>query len=74
MSAYLVIVLLLIPRGDGAPLQQELHQEVVSAPTVELCQRRADAVAKEQRLKHIDTVRKTRGLVVGECRRLGGMT
>ena len=74
MTAYLVLVLLLVPRADGAPLQTELHQSLTSASSDEACQRHADKLAEEQRRKHIETVRKTRGLVVGECRRLGSMT
>ena len=74
MTAYLVLVLLLVPSQGGTALQTELHQEVVSASSDEACQRHADKLADEQRRKHLETVRKTRGLVVGECRRLGSIT
>ena len=74
MSAYLIVVLLLLPRTDGPPLQQELHQELMSASTPEVCKRRAEVLAEQQRQKHIEVVRKTRGLVVGECRSLGSLT
>ncbi len=73
MSAYLIVVLLLVP-ADGSPLGTELHQELVSASSAEVCQRRADALAAEQRRKHAEEVRRLRGRVVGECRRLGSMT
>lgn len=74
MTAYLVLVLLLVPAADGKPLATELHQSVASASSDEACQRHADKLADEQRRKHAETVRKTRGLVVGECRRIGSMT
>lgn len=74
MTAYLVIVLLLVPAADGKPLTTELHQEVLSASTDEACQRHADAKADEQRRKHADAVRRMGARVVGQCRRLGGMT
>lgn len=74
MTAYLVIILLLVPAADGKPLVTELHQSLASASSPEVCQRHADKLADEQRRKHAETVRKTRGLVVGECRRIGSMT
>jgi hypothetical protein len=75
MTAYLVLVLLLAPAADGgAPLQTELHQSLASASSDEVCQQHADRLAAEQLRRHAETVRKLRGRVVGQCRRIGSMT
>ncbi len=75
MTAYLIVILLLVPAPDGgAPLVTELHQVVESKASDEACQQRAATLAAEQLRKHADEVRRMRGRVVGQCRRIGSMT
>jgi len=74
VTAYLVLVLLLVPASDGTPTATELHQSLASASSDEVCQQHADRLAAEQLRRHAETVRKLRGRVVGQCRRIGSMT
>ena len=74
MTAYLVLILLLVPAADGPPLVTELHQSLVSASSPEACQRHADKLAAAQLRKHAEQVRQMRGRVVGQCRRIGSTT
>jgi hypothetical protein len=74
MDAYLIVILLLVPAADGTPMATELHQSVASASSDEACQQHADRLAAEQLRKHAEQVRKMRGRVVGQCRRIGSMT
>lgn len=73
MNAYLVIVLLLAPPATGdQPLTSELFREVISASSQAECLRHAERRATEQRERHAELLRKTRGRAVGTCQRLGG--
>lgn len=72
MSAYLLVVLLLVPTPKGPPLVSELHREVTSASSPAVCQRTADAKAAELAQQHADTVRRLGAQVVGRCMPIGG--
>lgn len=67
MSAYLLVVLLLVPAEKGPPLVSELHRELTSVSSLAACQRIADTKAAELAQQHADTVRRLRAQVVGRC-------
>ena len=69
MSAYLVIVMLVLP---GA--QQELSREWISASSSAVCQAYADKLADVQRQQQADAVRRLGGKVVGACVNQGALT
>ncbi len=69
MSAYLVLVLLLLPgsRPADPPLQSELVRVVIAASGPAACQRYADTLAEQQRQLHAEALRRTSGRVLSSC-------
>ena len=74
MNAYLITILLLIQPAQGDVIVAELQQEVMSARSSAECESHAAKLAAEQRIKHAETLRRTKGRISGSCRVLGSMT
>lgn len=67
MSAYLVLVLLLVPAPGAEPLRVEISREWMSASTLAVCQAYADRRAAEAAQRNAETVARLRARVVGTC-------
>ncbi len=72
MSAYLVVILLMLLGTQGHAL--ELHRELMSASSAAVCQAHADRLADQQRYLHAEAVRRLQGKVAGICLRQGALT
>ena len=71
MTAYLLVVVLLLPPGPGGqPLEHELHREVVGASSQAVCERRAEQQARALRQANAELLARTGGRIAGECRPL----
>lgn len=71
MSAYLVVVLLLLPSSPGTqPLSAELHREVAAFSSLAACERHATRLAEQKRAEHAELLRRTAGRAVGTCQPL----
>lgn len=71
MTAYLVIVLLVMP-GQDAP-RQELQRQLISASSQSVCQAHADKLAEEQRRHHAAVLQRLKARVHGVCVQQGEM-
>lgn len=71
MTAYLVIVLLVLP-GQDAP-RQELQRQLISASSQSVCQAHADKLAEEQRRHHAEVLQRLKARVHGVCVQQGEM-
>ena len=71
MTAWLVVVVLLLPAPPGPgpqqPLQAELYREVIAASSLAMCERHAERLAQAERQRHARELARTRGRISGLC-------
>ena len=74
MTAWLVVVLLLVPAPPGPgpqqPLQAELYREVIAASSQAACERHAERLAQVERQRNARELARTGGRISGQCTRI----
>ena len=71
MSAYLILVMMILPGDSG---RTELGRQWTSASSASVCQREADRLAEQLRAANAPTVARLGARVVGSCVLQGELT